>query len=121
MEQRKYTPVHCICIDENIIELLGFYCSAHFTLLFIFFEMEITFEKGTSTVYLPAIERSELNLGPFVEMGSLAICTGTSKFLLTTSEIFPALLMSASNLKLPNKVPGVPLRLIFVSFIRDCT
>jgi hypothetical protein len=35
MEQSKYTPVHCICIDENIIELMGFYCSAHFTLLFI--------------------------------------------------------------------------------------
>ncbi|MNQ89885.1 hypothetical protein D3C85_1052070 [compost metagenome] len=88
-------------------------------LLLIFLEMEITLEKGTSTVYLPAIERSELNLGPLVEMGSLAICTGTSKFLLTTSEIFPALLISASNLKLSNKVPCVPLRLIFVSFIRD--
>jgi len=30
MEQSKYTPVHCICIDENIIEMLGIFCSAHF-------------------------------------------------------------------------------------------
>ena len=31
MEQSKYTPVHCICIDENIIELLGIFYPAHFT------------------------------------------------------------------------------------------
>ncbi|MNY07155.1 hypothetical protein D3C86_1399440 [compost metagenome] len=91
-------------------------------LLLIFLEIEITLEKGTNTIYLPAIERSELKRGPFVEIGSLAICTGKTRFLLTTSDILPALLMSSSNLKLSNSVPLTePLRLIFVSFIKDCT
>ncbi|MCY1531927.1 hypothetical protein D9M68_671670 [compost metagenome] len=42
-------------------------------LLLIFLETEITLEKGTRTIYLPAIERSELSRGPLVEIGSLAI------------------------------------------------
>ena len=47
-------------------------------LLFIFFEIEITSENGTNTTYRPAIDISELKRGPFVEIGSLAICTGIS-------------------------------------------
>ncbi|MNI87467.1 hypothetical protein D3C85_1492140 [compost metagenome] len=79
-------------------------------------------ENGTSTTYLPAIDRSELKRGPLVEIGSLAICTGRSMFLLSTSEILPALLISASSFKLSNNVPVTePLRLILVSLIKDCT
>ncbi|MNI29089.1 hypothetical protein D3C73_828940 [compost metagenome] len=63
-------------------------------------EMETVLEKGTKTTKRPAIERSELRRGPFVEMGSLAICTGTSIFLLKTSEILPALSISFSSFKL---------------------
>ena len=33
--------------------------------------------KGTKTIYLPAIESSELILGPLVDIGSLTICTNS--------------------------------------------
>ena len=36
-------------------------------------ETEIRLEKGTSTIYLPAIESSELNRGPLDEIGSFTI------------------------------------------------
>jgi len=41
----------------------------------IFCETEILSEKGTKTKNLPAIDSSELNLGPLVEIGSFTICT----------------------------------------------
>ena len=41
----------------------------------IFCETEILSEKGTNTKNLPAIDSSELNLGPFVDIGSFTICT----------------------------------------------
>ncbi len=43
------------------------------SLLSIFCETETRSENGTSTIYLPAMESSELIRGPLVEMGSFTI------------------------------------------------
>jgi hypothetical protein len=39
----------------------------------IFCEIEILFENGTRTKNLPAIDNSEVTLGPLVEIGSFTI------------------------------------------------
>jgi len=42
------------------------------SLLFIFCETETLSAKGMRTMYLPASDNSDVILGPFVEIGSLA-------------------------------------------------
>ena len=44
----------------------------------IFCDTETLSLKGMRTRYLPAKDSSEVSRGPFVEMGSLTICTTTS-------------------------------------------
>ena len=40
----------------------------------IFCDIEILVENGTKTKNLPAIDNSDVTLGPFVEIGSFTIC-----------------------------------------------
>ena len=47
------------------------------SLLAIFWDTETLSEKGTMTRKRPAMESSELILGPFVDMGSFTICTSS--------------------------------------------
>ena len=63
-------------------------------------EIEILSEKGINTMFLPAMEISEVSLGPLVEMGSLAICTRMYCPCLRISLIFPCLLISERRLNL---------------------
>ena len=77
-------------------------CTSLFNLLFssllsIFWEIEILFEKGTNTKKRPAKDNSELILGPLVEIGSFIIWTKTVWFGLITSEILPSLSISDSK------------------------
>ena len=56
---------------------------------FILEETDTLSAKGINTIYLPAKESSEVNRGPLVDIGSLAICTNTSCPALRTSLILP--------------------------------
>ena len=76
--------------------------------LFIFWEIETTSEKGTRTTYLPANDNSEVIRGPFVLIGSFAICTMIGTLADTTWDILPALLISSSLAKLVSNVSGWP-------------
>ncbi len=89
-----------------------------FSALFsIFCEIEILSEKGTKTIYLPAIESSELILGPLVDIGSLAICTNIDWFDFKTSLILPSLSISFSNGNLLRlKSFSLPVLTLFVNF-----
>ena len=55
---------------------------------FIFLEIETVFENGTKITKRPANEISELNLGPFDEIGSFAIHPGGRKILEVCDEVF---------------------------------
>ena len=46
--------------------------------LLILVETEILSQKGIKTIKRPAKEISQVRRGPFVEIGSFAICTRTS-------------------------------------------
>ena len=63
----------------------------------IFVETDTLSANGISTMYLPAKESSEVSLGPFVEIGSLAICTSTSCPTLSTLLMLPSFSISGSN------------------------
>ena len=65
----------------------------------IFWEIEILLENGAKTKYRPAKVISEDNLGPFVEIGSLATCTKIDCEEDKTASILPFLSSSFSNLK----------------------
>lgn len=62
----------------------------------IFVETETLSANGINTIYLPAKDSSEVNRGPFVEIGSLAICTNTSCPTFSTLLILPSFSISGS-------------------------
>jgi len=70
---------------------------ARSSLLLIFWEMDILFEKGITTRYLPGKDISVEIRGPFVEIGSLAICTRICCPGVNTLVIFPVFTISGSG------------------------
>ena len=62
----------------------------------IFVETETLSANGINTMYLPANDSSEVSRGPFVEIGSLAICTNTSCPTLSTLLMLPSFSISGS-------------------------
>ena len=67
-----------ICAGNNTSALKEKYKSKYVQNCLIFDETDTLSPKGISTRYLPANDSSVVSLGPFVEIGSLTICTTTS-------------------------------------------
>ncbi len=63
----------------------------------IFWEMEILVENGIRTRYRPVNEISVVRRGPFDEIGSLTICTISSRPHVSWSVTVPCLSMSGSS------------------------
>src|SRR5690606_27695948 len=64
----------------------------------IFLEILTVLENGTNMIYLPAIDNSQDNRGPLVEIGSFTTCTISCWFLVSTWLSFPSLSISGSSL-----------------------
>ena len=86
---------------------MSFFNRLRSSLLCIFCDTDTLLENGTNTTYLPAKEISAVIRGPFVLIGSLAICTGIWSPACRKSVIFPDLSMSASNFMLSMYVCAV--------------
>ena len=82
--------------EPNLISFFSLFCSAASV---IFCETDTLSENGSNTIYLPASDISVVNLGPLVDIGSLAICAKIRSPPFIASLILPSLLRLVSFLK----------------------